>query len=53
MRYFFTYGFRDFINNLYSEEKKVPMFVKVALELAGIKIELKYPFSEVDEKAKY
>lgn len=27
--------------------------MKVALELAEIKIELKYPFLETDEKAKY
>ena len=41
---------REFLNNIHSEEKKVPDWVDYALKLAKIDIELKWPFYETEEE---
>ena len=41
--------FRTFLNNLYSQEKKIPDWVKSALELAKIDITLEHPFVDTNE----
>ena len=41
--------FRTFLNNLYSQEKKIPDWVKSALELAKIDINLEHPFVDTNE----
>ena len=41
---------RTFLNNIYSEEKKIPDWVEYALQLAQIDIKLDHPFYETEER---
>ena len=41
---------KTFLNNLYSQEKQIPDWVKYALELAKIQIKLDHPFFDTEEK---
>lgn len=46
----FNSQYRTFLNNIYSSEKRVPSWVKTALDLAQIQIELEHPYYEEKEK---